>query len=57
MAKFFKRLNGVKKEGAMITVQLITLTMPVKEIYDNIFVEWKRGDVTMLTKEKPLLTP
>lgn len=41
----------------MITVQLLSITIPVREAFNLVYIEWKRGDVTWLTKERPHLTP
>src|SRR5687768_10110215 len=56
MSKYIKRY-GAKKEKLYVLMKIISVEMPVKEAYNKIVIEWKRGNKKSETTADQNLTP
>ena len=48
MSRFLRDLK-YKKEKYYVYMKIVSLEIPVKESFTNVFVEWKRGNKVRVT--------
>ena len=55
MSKYIKRMSAIK-EKFYVFMKIISVSIPVKEEYNKVQIEWKRGDKRSITANDYFLT-